>query len=160
MWTLAAQSGEPSAGVFNFSAAEYRATEREAIVQGTSSVSVRPGVLVTVTRTMGATGRVLVDYSTDDDCALSCGPSRALPNDDYEPAHGTLLFDDYQMSASFLVRPISHFATNASKSLKLFLSNPRCALEEDPAKVLLALGPNSNASRNCRLRKRHALFLI
>src|SRR3954469_332554 len=94
------------AGVFNFSAAEYRATDFESIQWDRSDV---PGLFITVTRTLGSAGRVLIDYSTDDNGALAYNPTngstRALPGSDYYPVHGTLVFDDYQMSASFIIQP-------------------------------------------------------
>ena len=60
------------------------------------------GVLVTVVRTNGSTGRVMVDYRTVDNSGT------AIPNIDYFPVSGTLVFDDYQMSTNFVV-PLRNF---------------------------------------------------
>lgn len=65
-----------------------------------------PGVLVTVTRAAGSTGRAMVSYSTVDGTNLAL----SLPNDtpgyagiDYAPVSGTLIFDDYEMSKKILI---------------------------------------------------------
>jgi len=64
-----------------------------------------PGVLVTVTRVAGSTGRVSVDYSTVDGTSVSIGLNDvpAIAGLDYQPVSGTLVFDDYEMSKTILV---------------------------------------------------------
>lgn len=100
--------------------------DRRNIVQPDRSA---PGVIVTVVRTNGHTGRVLVDYNTEP------GGS-AVPGFDYIPTSGTLVFDDYQMSASFLVPILSDntgffLFVDSTKWVRLVLSNPRPAPEEE-----------------------------
>ena len=65
-----------------------------------------PGVLVTVTRTAGSSGRVMVDYSTT---SLTSGGNDvpAVAGFDYTPVSGTLVFDDYEMSKTILVPIVS-----------------------------------------------------
>jgi len=64
-----------------------------------------PGVLVTVTRVAGSSGRMLVNYYTEDRTATTT-------NGDYQEVYGTLVFDDYEMSKSILI-PIGASRTNA-----------------------------------------------
>lgn len=89
-----------------------------------------PGLLVTVTRTAGSSGRALVDYSTVDGDNLPAGYT--LPFG-YEPAHagnytpvsGTLVFDDFEMSKTILI-PINGSSDNLYNSyFGVVLSNPQ-----------------------------------
>ncbi len=88
-----------------------------------------PGVLVTVTRTAGSTGRATVNYQTVDGNSLPFMPlppiivpgvSTNIPyvgaasNVDYEPVSGTLVFDDYEMSKNILIpiiNPVARLGT-------------------------------------------------
>ncbi len=67
-----------------------------------------PGVLVTVTRSAGSTGRVRLDYTTVDGTNLvGYVPANDLPatsGKDFYPASGTLVFDDYEMSKTILIK--------------------------------------------------------
>src|SRR5262245_59824826 len=92
--SFAVQTGlaQPSAGDFTWTAGTYFVSERETIANTAPSI---PGARVTVTRTNGASGRVLIDYTTT--------PGSATPGNDYTTRSGTLFFDDFQMSASFVV---------------------------------------------------------
>ena len=65
-----------------------------------------PGVLVTVTRSAGSTGRATVDYQTVDGSSLPMlpfGDSPAVGGIDYTPVSGRLVFDDYEMSKTILI---------------------------------------------------------
>ena len=65
-----------------------------------------PGVLVTVTRTAGSTGRATVNYTTVDGASLPMLPVNdvgAVSNLDYGPVSGTLVFDNYEMSKTILI---------------------------------------------------------
>src|SRR6185503_10407266 len=102
------------------------------------------GALITVVRTNGAVGRCLVDYATVEG-------GTAIPFVDYIPTAGTLVFDDYQMSSTFLV-PILTGAFFFSgldvgdKFLNLILSNPRLDTNEvnnNPDLPQPQLGPGS-----------------
>ena len=53
------------------------------------------GVLVTVTRVAGSSGRLLVDYATQDDTAVA--------GVNYTPVSGTLVFDDFEMSKTIVI---------------------------------------------------------
>jgi uncharacterized delta-60 repeat protein len=83
-------------------------------VQGTYYNYNAPGVLVTVTRVAGSSGRCKVYYSTEDGTNLNLQAFGPLPpndtpgvaNVDYTPVRGQLVFDDYEMSKTILV-PIS-----------------------------------------------------
>jgi uncharacterized delta-60 repeat protein/uncharacterized repeat protein (TIGR01451 family) len=108
------------------------------------------GMLVTVVRTNGSTGRVMVDYRTVDDSGT------AIPGIDYQPVSGTLVFEDYQMSTNFLV-PLRSFnltnviflTSNFFYFVNLELSNPRPAPEEEaqrPGLIRPRLGPGSTSS--------------
>ena len=90
------------------------------------------GVVVTVTRLVGSTGRVLVDYATADGTAVA--------GFDYMPVSGTLVFDDFEMSKDIVI-PIlgeSGLLEMAQQmgplgfDFSVYLSNPRL----DPAESL------------------------
>ena len=73
------------------------------------------GVLVTVTRVAGSTGRAMVDYTTVDGTNLP--PGSIAVNDmpgvagiDYTPVSGTLVFDDFEMSKTILI-PINYLGS-------------------------------------------------
>src|ERR1035437_9781960 len=71
-----------------------------------------PGALVTVTRVAGSSGRVTLDYSTEDGTSLNAippGDTPAFAGTDYTPVSGTLVFDDYEMSKTILI-PISYLS--------------------------------------------------
>ena len=114
------------------------------------------GMLVTVVRTNGNQGKVLVDYET-----LNNG--FALPFCDYTPVKGTLVFEEYQNSASFLV-PLRNFDnlftnincffsvsffSNFFTQIDMQISNPRAAPEEQqerPGLIRPTLGQGSFSS--------------
>ncbi len=99
------------------------------------------GMLVTVVRTNGSKGKVMVDYRTVDN-------GLALPFCDYTPVSGTLVFDEFQTSTNFLVplRNVQNLLTNNQCLFSFFfssnylsfinieLSNPRPAPEEEAAR--------------------------
>ncbi|MFZ0829365.1 MAG: Calx-beta domain-containing protein [Verrucomicrobiia bacterium] len=63
-----------------------------------------PGVLVTVTRVAGSSGRVWVDYYTvPGSTNAQSGDLPATPGVDYLPVSGTLIFDDFEMSKTILI---------------------------------------------------------
>lgn len=64
-----------------------------------------PGVLVTVTRTAGSTGRAIVDYQTIDGTNMAVPPQDrpAKSGVDFIPVSGQLVFDDFEMSKTILV---------------------------------------------------------
>jgi len=133
-----------TAGEFNFSSylndgAFYLASEFETFLYpnppgcGAPYTILNPpertadGVLITVVRTNGSTGRVLVDYSTVDD-------GFAIPFVDYIPISGTLVFDDSQTSTNFLVEVLPSsffFLVQGVRFIQLALSNARPAPEEE-----------------------------
>ena len=114
------------------------------------------GALITVVRTNGSTGKVMVDYRTVD-------TGFAIPFCDYTPVSGTLVFDDFQSSTNFVVplRDFNNFFTNSCFSSFFFfnsnffrfinieLSNPRPAPEEElerPGLIRPTLGEGSTSS--------------
>jgi len=105
-----------SAGQFRFAADTSVMSEQESVVNAIN-FSDNSGVAVTVTRENGTQGRMLVDVIAVDGTALR--PTHYLP-----PAvTNTLVFDDFQMSASLIVRPV--FALTGDKTFSLILTNPR-----------------------------------
>lgn len=100
-----------------------------------------PGVLVTVTRLGGATGRVLVDYATQD----GTGTNGAYAGTNYMAVSGTLAFDDQEMTKSIVVPIIEEtlnfrgfFGTNSplqnnAWDFNVVLSNPRLDAGESQA---------------------------
>jgi len=137
---------ESAAGQFRFASsivlgntAYFRARESESIQYGLglpNSDSTVPdlfinplGAVVTVTRINGATGRMLVGYRVTG--------GTAIPGVDYVPetAQGTLVFDDYQMSASFVITMIDRGGLQGNRNIQLELFNPQAdvAAGEDPS---------------------------
>lgn len=135
-----------NAGEFNFSSFlnygfPYEVTENESdslfswdwwcgVVGSPDRLRSPMGALITVVRTNGATGRCLVDFSTSEG-------GTAIPFVDYIPTSGTLEFDDYQMSAKFLVPVLSDSfffgplgLECQNKFLNVVLSNPRLDTNE------------------------------
>ncbi|MBI4326068.1 MAG: hypothetical protein HY674_12490 [Chloroflexi bacterium] len=107
------------AGQVQFSSATFAVTHEES------------SAVITVTRTGGSTGRILVDYE-----ATTNGTARV--DTDFQPVKGTLTFDDFQMSRSFTVPIASRYpeftlGTNflfGDVFVPLVLSNARPAPEE------------------------------
>ena len=133
------------AGEFNFSSAFYTVTENETIPApyAVSTVNIRSarGAIVTVTRTGGAMGRVLVDaavYANTN--RIGTNNLAARPFIEFTPITNTLVFDDYQMSASFLVPVFSDVLVNGHKFIDLQLSNPRPDPTEDALSIVPTLG--------------------
>lgn len=93
-----------------------------------------PGLLVTVTRLGGASGRMLVDYATED---FTVAPipfdAVAHSNVDYIPVKGTLVFDDYEMTKRILItiQP-DGFLARSNRDFAIVLSNARPDAAETP----------------------------
>ena len=97
-------------GTFQFTTTQFRASEYEDDRWNFDSETIT-GIEITVTRTNGTMGRVLVDYYTTNNPALTnrigaFGTRAAVPYSDYVPTSGTLIFDDFQMSTNFIVTPL------------------------------------------------------
>jgi uncharacterized delta-60 repeat protein len=98
------------------------------------------GLLVTVTRVAGSTGRVSVNYTNVDGnpSMLTNGDIPAIAGTDYSPVGGTLIFDDFEMSKTIYV-PILYNGLNGltvvlngqtvaaqpNKDFTIALSNPQ-----------------------------------
>jgi len=105
-----------------------------------------PGLLVTVTRAAGSSGRVTVDYATEDGTALPVMP----PNDvaavaglNYQQVSGTLVFDDFEMSKTILVPIVYEGLTISNQFNRVFgmvLSNP----QRDPYESVEVSQPRLN----------------
>jgi len=96
------------------------------------------GVVVKVNRSTPAAGRILVDYHTEvstDTNIIIIGPVTGVfagkAGVDFFPTSGTLVFDDYQMSAEIVLPVYSNsVSNNASAIFDVVLSNARPAPEE------------------------------
>ena len=94
-----------------------------------------PGLLVTVTRVAGSSGRMAVDYTTmDGDASVTTNGDLAAKADvDYYPVSGTLVFDDYEMSKTILIEIIDDGGVaQPNRDFKVVLSNPRPDPAESP----------------------------
>ena len=94
-----------------------------------------PGLLVTVTRLAGSSGRVAVDYATvdGDPNTITNGDAPAFANRDYYPEFGTLVFDDYEMSKTILIPIIDDVGlSQPNRDFTVVLSNPRRDPAESP----------------------------
>ena len=121
----------------------YRGTETENYIEWSANDRCVYGVMCTVTRTNGCTGRVMVDYYTTNSF-LELGFGRpAVAGYDYSPVSGTLILDDYQMSTNFVV-PVGYGYTTTGYSnnaaFTVVLANPRAAPEENSALIQPTLG--------------------
>ena len=112
------------------------------------------GVLVTVTRVGGSSGRVTVGYSTVDGDQLSdhytfdptndvtipdgvpiplSGDAAAHSFTDYEPVTGTLTFDDFEMSKTILIPIVDDFGlAQPNRDFGVVLFTPQKDLLESP----------------------------
>jgi uncharacterized delta-60 repeat protein len=130
---FSAQLPAQSAGVFGFSAGDYQVSENESNAAGGRLINPdshflrnAPGALITVVRTGGAHGRIMVDYRTVDTNAI------ATAGANYVSTAGTLVFNHLQMSASFVVPVLADSVPMGNLSVPLELSNARPADDEDP----------------------------
>ncbi len=156
-----------SSGVFRFATEDqdtysglplYQASDTESLPPsgGVESDTTRvtyynynvPGVLVTVTRSAGFTGRAVIHYTTVDGTELPAispgdvpafgettnyvdGTNVAIVSQSYLPVSGTLIFDDFEMSKTILIPVTQAFATspgynqrNKDFGIKLFTDGP------------------------------------
>ena len=137
-------------GTFQFTTTQFRASEYEDDRWNFDSETIT-GIEITVTRTNGTMGRVLVDYYTTNNPALTnpaglFGVRAAVPNRDYLPTSGTLIFDDFQTSTNFIVQVFPDGVSNGTAEVMLVLTNPRPSPEEDPAVIKPQLGAVSVSS--------------
>jgi hypothetical protein len=149
------------AGQFGFSSSSYVVTEFETsqnIVLDDNTTVVAapsaPGALITVTRSAPAMGRVLVDYVvrpafTGLGIVFSTNQYPGKAGCDFFPATGTLIFDDYQMSTTFVVPVQPTGNTNpASALVEVVLSNARPVPEEienGATTIIPSIGPLNRA---------------
>ena len=121
----------------------YRGTEWENSISWSMNHRSVPGVMVTVTRTNGAAGRVLVDYYTTNTLLELPFGRPAVSGYDYTPISGTLVFDDFQMSTNFIV-PVTYYGSSVlvtnNAAFSVVLANPRAAPEENPVLIRPTLG--------------------
>ena len=80
------------------------------------------GVLVTVTRVGGSTGRASVNYQTIDGTKLLVSPNDVpgVADQDYLPVSGTLVFDDYEMSKTILIPIIDQGLVYGDQTNRVF----------------------------------------
>jgi uncharacterized delta-60 repeat protein len=102
-----------------------------------------PGVLVTVTRVGGSSGRVSVHYTTKDGLdgnvsPLANGDIAALAGSDYIPISGTLTFNDFEMSKTLKIQipATGNFGVpQPNRVFTVVLSNPQLDTNESPVFV-------------------------
>ncbi|MGN6385804.1 MAG: Calx-beta domain-containing protein, partial [Verrucomicrobiota bacterium] len=132
-----------SAGTFRFSSQDYEVGGFETGLRVETPRSI-PGAQITVVREGGATGRVLVDYYTTNSTVTN-----------FNNISGTLVFDDYQMSSSFIVSTPTLIPdrtdTNFNQinlppieTIQLVLTNARPAIGEDPTRVAPSISQNGS----------------
>lgn len=109
-----------------FNASEWEALPDDASTYETYYQFGTPGMLVTVTRLAGSSGRMLVDYATEDVSQALRDEVPALAGVDYTPVAGTLVFDDYEMTKRIVI-PIQpdFFEAQSNRNFAIVLSNAR-----------------------------------
>jgi len=129
-----AAGGAPTvanAGVFSFTSDSYFATDLEterAIVTEKLGTRAPRGAVITVHRTGGVDGRVVVNWTTvdpPDPDALT-----ALP-EDYVAESGAVVFDHLQTSQRFIVAVRNNETNDLDKTLLLRLTSAQADSEED-----------------------------
>ncbi|HEX3857364.1 MAG TPA: Calx-beta domain-containing protein, partial [Verrucomicrobiae bacterium] len=112
VFRFASEDIDPTTGLPLYQTAQTESQPPEGLTAAQNSTVLTyytynaPGALVTVTRPAGSTGRVTVDYSTEDGTSLITLPSNDAPavaGIDYAPVSGTLVFDDFEMSKTILI---------------------------------------------------------
>lgn len=138
-----------AAGAFSFTSFENFVTENESAQAPLQNPVFTPtlngrsvrGAVFTVTRTGGSTGRVSVRYRTVDTSRNSCGTEDTfdgLSGCDYTAVSGILVFDEFQMTRSFVVPVRSDFRPSGNKSVAVQLESPLPDPDEEtvnPGKV-------------------------
>lgn len=134
------------AGTLQFATAEYSTSESASTGGGRLDY---PGAWLTVVRTGAFTGRILVDWMTTTNGTAKAGT-------DFTASTGTLVFDNGQSSAFFVVPVIDDTTTSNKVSLtalvpdlsfSVMLTNARPAALED-ASLVPAIGGQSTAKVN------------
>src|SRR5689334_12221043 len=135
-------------GSFRFSASSYRVTENETFQAGlvnpvflpTKNARSVQGAVLTVVRENGTSGRVHVPFTTVD-VPGTCGDTNsnlAVPFDpflgcgDYVPISGTLVFDEFELSKSFMVIVLPDGVLSGNKLFDVSLGTPFLDPEESP----------------------------
>lgn len=123
----------------------YNANDEDTMFANTYYSPNVAGLLVTITRVAGSSGRVSVDYRTVDGVAsmITNGDIPAIAGTDYQAVQGTLIFDDFEMSKQIYI-PIYNgrsgsivngsFAAggNPNRDFTVVLSNPQRDPQESP----------------------------
>lgn len=123
---------DPPAPLYTVSEYDSFGTESASTVQTYYNFRV-PGMLVTVTRLAGSSGRMLVDYATQDVTNTITGDIPAVSGVDYIPVTGTLVFDDYEMTKRFYVNVLPSFPqVQTNRNFAVVLSNARPDPGESP----------------------------
>jgi len=124
VFRFATEDFDPSTGLPLYQASETESSGLNGLDDSLNSAVLTyytynvPGVLVTVTRVAGSSGRCTVGYKTEDGNFLPRVPTNDLPavaGTDYRAVSGTLVFDDYEMSKTIRI-PIINAGTRGSGS--------------------------------------------
>lgn len=130
-----------SAGVFRFATEDFslglptfQCIEGEGGLESTYYTFGVPGVQISVTRVGGAAGRMLVDYLTVDTPtnSLPMNDTNAFALRDYLPMQGTLLFDNFEMTKSFVIPVGNRPGAYPCRTFNVVLTNARPAEAESP----------------------------
>ena len=120
--------------VYQASEWESSGTEDSSTFQTYYRFGVR-GLLVTVTRLAGSSGRMLVDYATEAVTSANTLPGDlpAVAGVDYTPVQGTLVFDDYEMTKRIriAIQP-DFFRAQTNRDFAIVLTNARPDVAESP----------------------------
>ncbi len=170
VFRFASEDVDPTSGMLLYQTAETESQPIDGSTPAGNSTILTyydynaPGVLVTVTRVAGSTGRATVDYQTVDGTALNLAPNdlpafgevtnivevttnglgKSVTNNvfvlpSYQPVSGTLVFDDFEMSKTILI-PINYIPIAGDQTNRVFgvqLSSPAL----DPLENSQAVSP-------------------
>ena len=97
-----------SSGLFRFTSAAYICAETESRIDGQhggDDVQQHTvlGMVVTITRLFGSDGRVAVNYTTTTNVNVPATDNPGVPDTDFRSVSGQLVFENQEMSRSFVV---------------------------------------------------------
>jgi uncharacterized repeat protein (TIGR01451 family)/uncharacterized delta-60 repeat protein len=113
-----------SSGIFRFTSTAYTCSEEESQVPAGQNIGhTVQGVVITVTRMFGCDGQVMLGYMTTTNVAVRGTGTNAVPDTDFRTTSGTLVFQNGEMSRSFVVPIVNNNAPQDNRYFGIILTN-------------------------------------